>query len=400
MKNRGALIICISVFVLLVYFILFLLPIDQRITSLKSEIILRQKAVEAGSGQKGLELELDRTILELQDEIRHLAKSYYADLEQEDALEIVNRLNVDDRIHFDIVEVRETTDSKGARNISVRLSFHASYQDAIDFVDAIRHYEKRIDILSASMELSKYQSYEDASNEDASNSQEVIVNLMLNYIVIPSDDNAGSDAMGHSNTSGRGAINLFSVVEFVRPPLDSAQSDSSSTDGSQNNAGSDAVTDASLPVENPGDYLQYDFEDGGYAFQSDANATGDYSVSDVSKSGMHSAELQCVFGGDADGEASLVLMPSQKIEGSPVSMSVYVYAHDFSDQVIGFRVRTHSGVLDRVVLASSIDWIGWKMLRAELPENSDSLDSFFVEGSKESSGRYLFDRLVLHYQVK
>jgi len=88
-------------------------------------------------------------------------------------------------------------------------------------------------------------------------------------------------------------------------------------------------------------------------------------------------------------------------DGIPVPADAEGFQLDvFGDEQGGWlRVEfaDAKGTIQRATIAESVDWIGWKTIAVEVPDNAVSLKRIYVVSKKQLKGQILFDNLSLIY---
>lgn len=361
-------------------------------------------------------------------------------------------------------------DTAEFRDVDLRLDYMGDYYDVMTFMRGIRKYEKNISLLNASFEVSKFRAleeieaeyseeaaqayeqnyltlnggeaeegFEDEAVEDsgeeqggesgetsgeesedvASNTKKrpkianLMVNMSLRYTSVPRlaelgwKDRELIRSIKSQRELAKGPFNIYpDYLQAIRVQKDAERREQEIA--KQSSAIADIGKEIDKQEPSKQRTLRHSFEDGTYFFVgSDKKMDGEISNSVVAKNGIYSADFKFdyMFLRPVN-SASLVFTKPQMLYSPAESIVLQVYSYEFSGHEIGVVIKDSMRKEHKVVLSPSVDWVEWKELSADLPQEIAYpclIQRIYVEGKgreQRRMGRFLFDQLELEYPAE
>ncbi|MDO4753486.1 MAG: hypothetical protein Q4A41_00630 [Bacillota bacterium] len=449
------------------YYYFFYSPIEKRIADLESEKVLKEQELQNKQIQALKERGIDDQILAANKNIEELKGSVFVDISQAEALIILTELNKKGKLVFDSVALKgeEESGETGFKDVELRIDYMGDYSDVMSFMKEIRKYDKNIALINANFEVSKYQAIADIeaeysdeeeqdkryeyigrsrsrslrngsgdgestsgtegesgstegneSGEEAENTEEKpgIANLMVNmnlvYTSLPKlrelgwQDKEIIKSIQSKRELAKGPFNIYpDYLEAVRVQKEAEQREKELAKAVPDSGNSGAGAEQQKPR-----FIQHSFEDGAYFFVgSDQKMDGSIANSVVAKNGVYSADFQFDFLIMRPiNTANLVFSKPQMLYKPAESMLLQTYAYEFSGHEIGVVVRDSMRREHKIPLSKTVDWVGWKELKADIPQEVAYpclIQRIYVEGTgseQKRMGRFLFDQLELEYPAE
>ncbi|MDO4800191.1 MAG: hypothetical protein Q4A52_06730 [Bacillota bacterium] len=386
---------------LVVYYMFFYQPAQMLIDQAKLEVEEKKVQLDTMNAKILSEKEIDKQIKEKSEKVRELAKRFFVDLEQEEALEISSgQLNERQQILFDVVTHSEhTSEESSARVIKQNLDYSTDYHTLMEYLRKLRRYDKNIAVRSIALTLNR-------SVEDGAIVEELDTQMALDFVVIPSLEALGSkdEILIRDALSGRDlARGPFALYEGYVDPLEK-QLQTPMPDPSFPDPMFPGPTEPQVP-EKP-KYIIYEFEDKDAFFVgSDADIGGSLIRSKSRTSGGFSMDLSFDFFVAKDYNAAnlvfgqgMVMLPR-----NPEKLTMQIYSYENSNHNIGLHLIDGSGKEYNVEVVNKVDWLEWKEVEIKLPEGITYpcvVRRIYIEGigySQKLRGRYLFDQMQVQY---
>lgn len=451
------------------YYYFFYAPIEKRIAEYETEKTAKEQELQEKQLQAVKERSLDDQILAANKSIKEMDKSIFVDLSQPEALVILSELNKKGRLVFDSVTFTENSGSgeeSDFNDVELRLEYTGDYYDIMSFMRSVRKYEKNISMLNANFEVSKFQaiadleaeyadreavaSYiemstvrkdpeegfddemedEEGSGEESGDEKELpsfpkianlIASMTLRYTSVPRlaelgwKDREMIKKIQSKRELAKGPFNVYSeYLDTVRARKEAErrekeiQKQSNVIREIEKQVDEDKGEDKDNEEPKNLRVLRYSFEDSGYFFVgSDKKMDGEIVNSVVKTNGVYSADFKFdyLFLRPVN-VASLVFTSPQMMYSPAESLVLQVYSYEFSGHEVGIMIKDSMRKEHKVVFSPSVDWVGWKELVAELPQEIAYpclIQRIYVEGKgreQKRMGRFLFDQLELEYAVE
>lgn len=341
--------------------------------------------------------DLNNDIKKITNDILNHTNNYFGVLHQEDIILLIDNFTMTNNLRISTLKftqpsiesfINSEEELKGIieeealmKIFSIKCNFEGSYEDLIDFLKNINQYEKKIIIKNINIKTKKVDM--------------LAGNVLLNFYSLPiiakyypREINTLSEVKDLEKDE------LKTLHPFI--PYNELLFIKKNVPFSNLNSNNDNKNFITL----------YSFEDANVFFvgnsenvygevKKDLNAIeGNYAISikyDFIRS--DNENIACL-----DLEGNSIIIPRQ-----PEIFSLWTYAFEKSDHVIGVVLIDARGKEFKFELIDKVDWLGWRPLRSILPVNivyPAMIQRIYIEGtsySNKTKGQLLFDKMEVAY---
>jgi len=398
-KDRNLLILLGFVVVLALYYFVFMMPQEKKITALEEELALKKNEKDVTLMKLSSEVGLTKNIETLEEEISTSANHYFPDITQEEMLAILTSYSEGLPLSFnEMAFVDNISNNPNTKKLQATVSYQTDYYTLLAYIRSLREHDRKIVLKEVSM----------SNSFDAG----LTGKLTYEFNAIPSvamfteqfDQLVGSQLNTRDVMTGPFTPYETFVVEVPTEPITETF----------------VPTYPEYPTEDMDGDIDYEdyrpktqiygFEEGDYFFVGNPSAdiTGMTTRSKTKVSGGFSAEVNFDFASARDySEANLVFDANPVMLMRPAEfISLWVYAYEASNHGIGVVIIDSKGKEYKVELADSISWTQWEEVEAAMPVEISypcMIQRIYVEGigfDQKIVGKYLFDQLAVSYPVE
>ncbi len=382
-----------------VYFKFLLTPLQAKIADLQAEEQVYQEKHLEMLQLFGTEPSLDEQLLSVQNQIKNITSTMFGTLDQEDIIvffyDLLAKGNVElsalnftePRVQVKVNEAAEGQGQSGSGSATIySMQFHyqAEYEELMNFLRAIREYEKRVAI----------------NNLEVSAIQDGVMtgNIAFDVYSVPYVDQLYPDQKGILASD----VLLMTDIKLENPFIFYTVEEPEESSGS----GSWEIIEELEEVIVENWTTLYGFDDQLFFFVGNPrDITGSATLDALAIEGQHAARIQYDFLRErAYSVANLVFDDgTATIPKQPLFIELSVYSEETNRHKVGLVLIDAGGREYNIPLANEVNQIGWQKLKATVPVDITYpaivqriyLENDDVKG--KLNGNLLFDNLQVLY---
>ena len=333
------------------------------------------------------EKEIDNKFVYIDKELNILSKKYFSKIEQSQLILLINELLEGTGLFVQNISFSpQRTESIGDAQVevmSVTLPYESEYSSLLLFLERVRNHSPKIIIQNADIGIKEKELLSGT--------------ILLDFYSLP--DLAEDKSITH----------LFDSSEINPDPFYSFEDDFIfDDDWYEQYYGEIDLSNVKINFDSPR-ILVEGFENKILNFiPSHPSIKGEISTNKNSKQGNNSLGLYYNFPPiQEEKQVHVVLNRGEAVVFKPPeSIGLWVYSYDATKHNIGLRMKDKTGKEHDRKLYNNIDWVGWKHLKANIPQDNSlypmevELIIVDIDSTEHGKGTLLFDALEAFYVMR
>lgn len=412
-RERNLLLLLAVIVIAFVYYQFLMTPLRASLQELQTDKQVQEEKYNAMQQVFSKEAPLDKQIAAANEGSKLLATDLFGALTQEDIMvlfyDLLSEGNIElAQLNFTEPRIQVSTSEQAAQQeeaneqdfakvYSLQLRYKAAYQDLVDFLQAIREYERRITV--SNMQLS------DISDGVLTG------DIAFDFYSVPYVDQYFPERANllAAKQFEIDRIKLENPFVFFKPEEVIVEEVDPYPDWSPNPYPWENNEESKEPEEEPvveNWMTLYGFADQRYFFVGNPREVyGSVTPEKQAAKGNSSAKLQYDFLRGRDYSAANLVFDGDAVQiaRQPEFLGMSIYAYETNNHKIGLIVIDSAGRQYKVPLADKVDWSGWQTIKTKLPIEVTYpaiVQRIYIESHEVSgklNGSFLFDTVEVLY---